>query len=343
MKIREVRVQNLRNFGPEGSAVSFVDTATDQVRPLTVLVGSNGSGKTTVMDLIEGACRFACEELAGSDEKPFAALIRGREGARVEIDHQLWGAAGTNASWPRYTIRFEASSGAGVVRAAHLGQEGPGLSPVLVSDDLMRSTEAAGVLSYFPTHRYLAKPGEGSTISQPTETARHVYRYKPSDRYEGSLEQLWVWQNYLDLETQKEGQLNLLPFIETIQTILGRDQSLSIHKGKVWIERPHLEDRVRIGELPSGEQQVLLIFGEIIRRLRPQAIVMIDELEMSLHPALQRVVLHHLRRLARQHDLQVIVTTHSMEIVSAADTAEIVNLDDMAFVEQKSRSAPEVG
>lgn len=339
MKIREVRIQNLRNFGPEGSVVNFVDTATGQVRPLTVLVGSNGSGKTTVMDLIESACRVACGELEASDEKSFSALIRGRQGARVEIDHQLPGGAGTNDSWPRYTVRFEAWSDG--VRATHLGQEGPGLSPVLVSDNLMRSVEKEGALSYFPTHRYLGKPGEGSTISQPAETARYIYRYKPSDRYEGSLEQLWVWQNYLDLETQKEGQLNLLPFIETIQTILGRDQSLSIHKGKVWIERPHLEDRVRIVELPSGEQQVLLIFGEIIRRLRPNTIVMIDELEMSLHPALQRVVLHHLRRLARQHDLQVIVTTHSMEIVSAADASEIVNLDDMAFVEQTTRSAPE--
>jgi ABC-type uncharacterized transport system ATPase component len=194
------------------------------------------------------------------------------------------------------------------------------------------------VLIYFPAHRYLAEPGRSSAISRPSEPALDVYRYQPSDQYEGSLEQLWVWQNYLDLEAQQKGHPNLLPFVETIQTILGREQRLTISKGEVWIERPHLGDRVRIHELPSGEKQVLLIFGEIVRRLRPQAIVMIDELEMSLHPALQRVVLHHLRRLAQQHDLQVIVTTHSMEIVAAADVSEVVNLDDMAFVEQKARS-----
>jgi putative ATP-dependent endonuclease of OLD family len=86
---------------------------------------------------------------------------------------------------------------------------------------------------------------------------------------------------------------------------------------------------------------VLLIFGELLRRLRPGAIVMIDELEMNLHPGLQRVVIHHLRRLAQKHDLQIIVTTHSMEIVAACDPSEIVNLDDMVFVEQAARTAAE--
>jgi energy-coupling factor transporter ATP-binding protein EcfA2 len=53
MKIRDIRVQNLRNFGPDAPAVSFVDPDTNQVRPLTILVGANGSGKTTLLELIE--------------------------------------------------------------------------------------------------------------------------------------------------------------------------------------------------------------------------------------------------------------------------------------------------
>ena len=196
-----------------------------------------------------------------------------------------------------------------------------------------------GILS-FPANRFLPESGK-AVISRPEESHAWLYRYTPSDRWEGSLEQLWVWQNYLDLEAQQAGRPSLLPFVTTIEEILGRGQTIKIQGGEVWIERPQFKDRVRPHELPSGEQQVLLLFGEIIRRLRPGAVVMIDELEMNLHPGLQRVVLHHLRRLAQKHDLQVIVTTHSMEIVAACDPSEIVNLDDMVFVEQAAKPAAE--
>lgn len=105
--------------------------------------------------------------------------------------------------------------------------------------------------------------------------------------------------------------------------------------------RPRFDDEVEPHQLPSGQQQILTLFGEIVRRLRPGAIVLIDELELSLHPALQRAVLAHLRRLALEHDLQVVVTTHSMEIVAAAAPHEVVNLDDMVL-EERARVGAEV-
>lgn len=348
MKIREVRVQNLRSFGPDGGAVSFVDATTGQVRPLTVLVGSNGSGKTTVLELLEQACLFGCTDLAIPEHMPIIGdlLPRAHRDARLEVKFDFEATPGKSEPPPPYVMTFEALEGGG--RSAWLPASiYPGLHPqdpdatLEAAHTAFRAAAKPGVLTYFPTRRYLASLKRSSVIAQPPESSDYVHRYESSDRYVGSLEQLWVWQNYLDLESQKEGRPSLLPFVETIQTILGKEQRVIIHKARVWIDRPHLGDRVRIDELPSGEQQVLLIFGEIIRRLRPQAIVMIDELEMSLHPALQRVVLYHLRRLAQQHDLQVIVTTHSLEIVAAADPSEIVNLDDMAFVEQGTRSAPE--
>ena len=79
---------------------------------------------------------------------------------------------------------------------------------------------------------------------------------------------------------------------------------------------------------------MLTLFGEIVRQLRPGGVLMIDEVEISLHPALQRVVLHRLRELARRHDLQVILTTHSMDIVAAVAPEELVNLDEMVLEER---------
>jgi ABC-type lipoprotein export system ATPase subunit len=345
MKLREVRAQNIRNFGPDALPVRFVDEATGQVRPLTVLVGSNGSGKTTLLELIYGACLYASprdfDRFIGEDEStentiqmfgislapngaafsmllqvpPFQALHAPPDGL-IHLDFLGRG--------PRRNIKFDPDTR---------------LHWTAYMDRSSRSMPEGGIVS-FPANRFLLKQDKAA-ISQPEASRSWLYRYIPSDQWEGSLEQLWVWQNYLDLEAQQAGRPSLLPFVSTIEEILGRGQTIKIQRGEVWIERPQSGDRVRPHELPSGEQQVLLIFGELLRRLRPGAIVMIDELEMNLHPGLQRVVIHHLRRLAQKHDLQIIVTTHSMEIVAACDPSEIVNLDDMVFVEQAARTAAE--
>ena len=82
-------------------------------------------------------------------------------------------------------------------------------------------------------------------------------------------------------------------------------------------------------QLPSGEQQVLLLFGELTRRRRRGAVLMIDEPEISLHPTLQRQVVHQLRRLTREWDMQVILATHSLEVLRAVHESERILLDQL--------------
>jgi hypothetical protein len=183
-----------------------------------------------------------------------------------------------------------------------------------------------GGLLYFPHNRWFEPPQQG-LIREPKHRKEWLYHFVPHSGWEGSLGEFWVWQNYLDLEAAREGRPNLLPFVELIEQILGRGRRVIIHKARV-----HIQDgdrRIEPHELPSGEQQILTLFGEILRQLRPGGIILIDEIEISLHPALQRAVLAHLRDLARRHDLQIIVTTHSMDIVRSVSPHEIVNMDDM--------------
>jgi predicted ATP-dependent endonuclease of OLD family len=87
------------------------------------------------------------------------------------------------------------------------------------------------------------------------------------------------------------------------------------------------EVSVLLNSLPSGEQQVLLLLGELTRRRRQGAVIAIDEVEDSLHPTLQRLVMWNLNRLAREWDAQVIVTTHSLEIINTVRGGAFLNLD----------------
>lgn len=326
MKIRELEIYGLRNFPPEGRRISFVDPYSDRPRQLTVLVGSNGSGKTTVLAAITTMIGLIWEEPQGVLIPP---RMQGRVVGRFELDDKERDLYQTD----RIGIVFGRTPPSSLGIPLRYFAKAP-------------SAPAPGQIDPFYTEPYPPR-GPGYVIFMPHErafpAAQSLQIAAPAavqehaiiaGRHSGaSLPQLWFWQNYLDLEAHAEGRPNLTPFIDAIEDLLGHGQRVRIKRGRVTIERPHLGDVIEPHELPSGELQVLTLFGELLRHLRPGAIVLIDELEISLHPALQRAVIHKLRALARKHDLQVILTTHSMEVVSSVAPQEVVLLDNILMQE----------
>jgi predicted ATP-binding protein involved in virulence len=61
MRVREIVIRDFRNFRGE-RRISFVDPLTDQVRPVTVIAGTNGTGKTSILDAIEALLQFSVGE-----------------------------------------------------------------------------------------------------------------------------------------------------------------------------------------------------------------------------------------------------------------------------------------
>lgn len=303
MKIRELEIHGLRNFPPEGRVIRFVDAFTDQPRQLTVLVGSNGSGKTTVLEAI-------------ADVVVIHADLFGVRSLSLPDDAQIVGSFQFQETDPALT--HVAQSRVKLVYGNGISSRGYRLPPM------------SGRVIFMPCGRQFDSPTSLTLTSPPVSDA---YVIRVDELASKSLAKFWLWQNYLDLEAQAEGRPNLAPFIDAIEDLLGHGQRVRIKRGRITIERPHLGDVIEPHELPSGELQILALFGELLRHLRPGAIVLIDELEISLHPALQRAVIHKLRALARKHDLQVIVTTHSMEIVSAVAPDEVISLDDILLQE----------
>jgi predicted ATP-dependent endonuclease of OLD family len=86
-------------------------------------------------------------------------------------------------------------------------------------------------------------------------------------------------------------------------------------------------ERHGIEALSSGEKQIVLMLGEIQRRIRRGSILLMDEPEIHLHPRWQRLLISALTDLCEQYDAQVVVTTHSEEVADAFYEHERILLD----------------
>lgn len=350
MRIREITFKDFRSFRGE-RRISFVDPVTDAVLPLTVLGGSNGCGKTTVLESILAVVDFfagmktispllveAYEtgaicvtlELSAADllHSPEAQEYYGREDSN--LIKLLVGQKEIAQKYPADGALY-GSHDRKLSKSAILEQWQKSISLIVAGQDNEgERTELLGGILYFPHNRRL-EIIQGGAVKSPVDAPEWIFRFSPTDKWEDSLEQLWVWQNYLDLEEGTGGRQHLGQFVKSVEETLGQDRRIIISKGMVQVpvhwqensERP----LVRLDQLPSGEQQVLLLFGELARRRRPGAVIMIDEVENSLHPTLQRLVLGNLERLAREWDAQVIVTTHSAEVINWVRGSAFVNLD----------------
>lgn len=96
---------------------------------------------------------------------------------------------------------------------------------------------------------------------------------------------------------------------------------------------------LELGQLSHGERGLLAMAGDIARRLAPDAlsgvgmrpgIVLIDEIDLHLHPQWQREVVPRLERAFPS--VQFIVTTHSPQVVSQLHPDSVRILDGFALV-----------
>ncbi len=357
MRIREILFKDFRSFRGE-RRIAFTDPLTGMVRPVTVLAGSNGSGKTTILDTIEALLAFALEPDNPSNlimeafetslicmqiELSARELIAGNEQPgmldSLDIDppsvlHIVVGRRDLaprlpEREWPNLFCKLVQRG----VQDKQFVRKNTLVEKLRKSVSLMHQGKAdlRGGLIYFPHNRQLGAT-RGGPIEPPPEERAWRLHFSSSDHWQGSLEQLWVWQNYLDLERGSADHKHLTPFVASVQSILGKGRTILVREGRAlasagWSVNGDSGSLIQLDQLPSGEQQTLLLFGELARRRRPGAVIAIDEVENSLHPTLQRQVMGNLHTVAREWDAQIIVATHSLEVIHSVRGGAFINLD----------------
>jgi predicted ATP-binding protein involved in virulence len=90
---------------------------------------------------------------------------------------------------------------------------------------------------------------------------------------------------------------------------------LEIHRDQGFVFTSAADAQLKPSALSSGEQHELILFYELLFKLQKNALVLIDEPEISLHVAWQEKFLGDLAEVVRLSEIDVVVATHSPEII----------------------------
>jgi predicted ATPase len=358
MKLARVRIENFRHLGTSERPfeIDFTDPL-GRVRDLTLLVGPNMCGKTTVLDAIAAALgptlgmptlrphfqrspravvrrgalharvtcwlRFTPEEIAATREL-FLLAERPEQvpdAPEVELTWEYPDPAGQSDhgfSTTRPTIGWTLLKGR--FQVARL------LATGRVGWDWFR--RVGGVFTFDQQ-----RTGYGKTISRQAWGIIHGTAQATSEKGQRRTADPRII--LLDLAVR-----SLVPARNDRQ----EDDFRIIQEGYARVCAPHrivgavrdderggLDLRFSDGQnefgydgLSSGEQMVLLLLIRMVVEHMHQSIVLIDELELNQHPIWQRRLLHLVGRIGEGN--QIIATTHSAYVRDAAPRHAVLDL-----------------
>lgn len=310
----------------------FAELDLDLDRPVTVLVGVNGSGKSSVLRAIHAIQPVVHQRWADLifpvaiplDTRDLrVGAVRGEVVVQVHAAHD-----GTvRLSWDREEIGWwwdEQSWGL----LPH-----PSARPFLFMAGTDRYVETASVRAargseFTVPNTDNGDEDTGSAAPRPGY-ARFIEWFKGREDVENARR---VASRDLDLQDPqlravREAVAALMPGFDGLR--IDRETSpaaMVVTKGGVVL---------RLDQLSDGERNLVALAGDLARRLaitRPdsdaprtiEGVVLIDEVEQHLHPAIQRKVMPALRRAFP--GLQFIVTTHSPQVVASVPADAVIAL-----------------
>lgn len=315
---------------------------------VTVLVGVNGAGKTSVLDALAVGLsqvqavirtatghgrRFSDDDISVGDSHLSVRLQAEIEGAPVG-----WSLMHTRAGHPRVAVTSE------VIR---LREPIEAVQKAFAEDKDIAWPFAV----YYPVNRAVLD------IPERIRT-RHTFDRLAASGLEGARTDFRLFFEWFrereDLENERRvrGSSPSLFVDPQLQAVRDAIPRMMPGFGDLHVERAPLrmvitkrDQRLHIDQLSDGEKCLLALVGDLARRLvlanplapapleRP-AVVLIDEIDLHLHPAWQRTVLPKLRAVFPA--CQFIVTTHSPQVLASVHSSQVRLLDNFAVLDTKS-------
>ncbi len=320
MKI-QLKSLNISGCGAiDDLSLDFTD-AKGNVLPISVIAGANGSGKTTVFNVITQLSELFCPnrnrlvkkkiEFAQLnwliDGKEFSLVYGKKHNENLDAENSV---EFINGKTKKRSKIYEK-----VHRLIHQ-QEGEDITcfdfPTNESESEKNENKLPSIL-FFPHHsRYFEDNTRirGTEVSNETTKFKFVSVYQSPNKFRGSLSSYLIWLDYAEGEHFKK----IIKFLNDLN-FDGKTFSINRKNLEVLVKTRNSQEH-KLSELSSGEQNILIILSELRRKLVvPNSIVLIDEIENSLHYAFQIRLLKGLEELQKIVPFQLIISTHSRDVI----------------------------
>ncbi len=338
MRLKKLSLTNFRGF-------SSLELDLDP--KLTVLVGVNGAGKTSILDALASMLTsLASGVWFGAAKRPpplTVSDVRAESDSTViHIDAEFEGALMT---WKGALTR----PGRPVTETEDISD----LTPIIdaAQKSIVDKAPRLPLAIYFPTNR--------SALDIPSRI-RTAHFFDELAAYDGALERgASNFRGFFEWFRQEEDLFNeqalavksffpaedaapsRLPHVRTaIEELFQGASELRIERGPQRMTLLYKGRRLDVSQLSDGEKCLLAMAGDLARRmvlaapddpkpLEREAVVLIDEIELHLHPGLQRTILPRLQKVFP--NVQFIVTTHSPQVLSAVRSENVRLIEDFAI------------
>ena len=333
----ELRLRNVRCFGDEEQVLNLTGPDGEPAR-WTVLLGDNGTGKTTVLECLTSLHRW-CVEFLGEATRMIGAtggrrstpIMNDEDLPRITLDlsavagrlisGQAWFyRAGKKDDWNITASLRENRTGRGAsVRDSEIGFGPKGFS-----------CKGFGAFGNIPTAFYGADrnvPSKAVEYDRLKDWKGSGLRFNAEDwlrelDYSAAKARSDEGRFAARLNTAKQCVVELLPDVEEVgfsePTAGGRPPSVQLRTADGWVP---------LSLTAYGYQTLFVWVLDLVARLfehypdsddplSEPAVVLVDEIELHLHPSWQRSVLKFLD--AKFPRVQWVVTTHSPLVAQAA-------------------------
>ncbi len=346
MKVRKVQLKNFKRF--KEASFDFTDEETGLARDLILITGRNGSGKTSLLQAIAATLGQATKRLESIADLDWP-------GFDFDLVSLNWG-----TPIPDVKIETEFSSDElfhtyDFFQRVFWETEKPGLSPFVSlswrDGQVVAGTEAEIVQFHGRDFARKLVREDGFEVFHSVGSVFWYTDQRTATSLTGEEE-----SNGLELTTDKlrdllskwqlfhqnvdSGRVAPRPYF---RDLYGKFQKLfeTVFPGRTMVgpaPRPGIDEilseplfflsdgtnQYEISEMSGGERALFPILLDFVNWNIHNSVILIDELELHLHPPMQQALLRILPKLGQNN--QFIVTTHSDSIARLVPEAHIIRL-----------------